>query len=626
MIRGSMTDDIPTPDASAAGPTKPGAYRVLARKYRPATFDEMIGQDALVRTLTNAIRSGRVAQAFILTGVRGVGKTTTARIIARALNCVGPDGTGGPTPAPCGVCEPCRSIAAERAVDVLEMDAASRTGVDDIREIIDGVRYGPVATRYKIYIIDEVHMLSKNAFNALLKTLEEPPPHTKFIFATTEIRKVPVTVLSRCQRFDLRRIDADLLVRHFTDVAGREGIEIEPDAVAMIGRAADGSARDGLSLLDQAIAQGAAADGGATITAEQVRAMLGLSDRAVVIDLFDAVMRGQAADALALLDEMYRNGADPFAVLQDLLAFAHLVTRIKLVPALSQSATIAEVERQRGDALAGALSMPVLTRAWQMLLKGIGELQAAPSPEVALEMVLIRLIHAAGLPTPDELMKAVDSKEPDGGAQSPAPPQPVLAGPAEPGPAAKVVDASQPPTATTPTAHKVASGGTVERAELLEPATALPEEAVSEPLRALPADFRALVAQFETAGDPIVHGHLWSSVHVVRYAPGMLEFRPEPTVPGDFASRIMGQLEAWTGRRWVVSVSGAQGEPTLAEQTRAEADARVTEAAKHPLVAAILADFPGAHVADVESLTAAMAPPSDDPEGEVVDPDELGDP
>ena len=626
MIRGSMTDDTPPPDADKAGPAQPGAYRVLARKYRPATFDEMIGQEALVRTLTNAIHSGRVAQAFILTGVRGVGKTTTARIIARALNCVGPDGTGGPTPTPCGVCEPCRSIMAERAVDVLEMDAASRTGVDDVREIIDGVRYGPVATRYKIYIIDEVHMLSKNAFNALLKTLEEPPPHTKFIFATTEIRKVPVTVLSRCQRFDLRRIDADLLVRHFTDVAGREGVEIEPDAVAMIARAADGSARDGLSLLDQAIAQGAVADGGATITAEQVRTMLGLSDRAAVIDLFDAVMHGRAADALAQLDEMYKNGADPFAILQDLLAFAHLVTRIKLVPALSQSATIAEVERQRGDALAGALSMAVLTRAWQMLLKGIGELQAAPSPEVALEMVLIRLIHAAGLPTPDELMKAVDAKDPDGGTQSPPPPQPVLAAPAEPGPSAGAVGSGQPPSAMAPTAHAVASGATAERAEILDPAPELPDEATPGPLPVLPDDFRALVAQFETAGDPILYGHLRSSVHLVRYAPGVLEFRPEPTVPGDLASRIMRQLEAWTGRRWVVSVSGAEGEPVLEEQERAETSARNAEAAQHSVVAAILADFSGAHVIDVESLTAAMAPPTDDPDGEAVDPDELGDP
>ncbi|MDB5367969.1 MAG: polymerase subunit gamma/tau, partial [Rhodospirillales bacterium] len=357
--------------AGAAPPTSPeenakAAYRVLARKYRPSTFAELIGQDALVRTLTNAFAQNRIAHAFMLTGVRGVGKTTTARIVARALNCIGPGGSGGPTIQPCGVCEPCRAIAADRHVDVIEMDAASRTGVDDVRELIDGVRYAPASARYKVYIVDEVHMLSKQAFNALLKTLEEPPPHVKFVFATTEIRKVPVTVLSRCQRFDLRRVDGSVLIKHFAGIAAQEDASIEPEALDLIARAADGSVRDGLSLLDQAISRGAG-----TVTGEQVRDMLGLADRAIVIDLFEAALRGDAQTALDISQSLHAAGADPGVVLQDLLEFTHLLTRLKLTPATA-SAGIGESERVRGGALAEKLSMPVLTRAWQLLLKGLG--------------------------------------------------------------------------------------------------------------------------------------------------------------------------------------------------------------------------------------------------------------
>ncbi|HEY0838175.1 MAG TPA: DNA polymerase III subunit gamma/tau, partial [Azospirillum sp.] len=402
-----MTDIVTdTPNTASAGI----AYRVLARKYRPTNFDELIGQDALVRTLTNAVGSGRIAQAFMLTGVRGVGKTTTARIIARALNCTGPDGTGGPTINPCGVCDNCRAIAEDRHVDVMEMDAASHTGVDDIREIIEGVRYSPVAARYKLYIIDEVHMLSKSAFNALLKTLEEPPAHVKFVFATTEIRKVPVTVLSRCQRFDLRRVDSAVLKEHFTRITEKEGATIEPDAAALIARAADGSVRDGLSLLDQAIALG-----GAHVSVVQVRDMLGLADRARVIDLFDSAISAKPAEALDTLAELHRVGADPVVILQDLLDLVHNLTRLKVVPATAADPALPEAERTRGSDMSARLSMPALTRAWQLLLKGLGEVQAAPVPQQALEMIIVRLAYAADLPTPGDLIRQLQNAGQNGG-------------------------------------------------------------------------------------------------------------------------------------------------------------------------------------------------------------------
>ena len=405
----------PPPETSAATGAGPKAYRVLARKYRPRDFSELVGQEALVRTLTNAIKSGRLAHAFMLTGVRGVGKTTTARIIARALNCTGPDGTGGPTITPCGVCENCKSITADRHVDVMEMDAASHTGVDDIREIIEGVRYGPVAARYKVYVIDEVHMLSKNAFNALLKTLEEPPEHVKFIFATTEIRKVPVTVLSRCQRFDLRRIDSQTLVKHFNRVAEAEGVTVDPDAMALIARAADGSARDGLSLLDQAMALG-----GDRLDALQVRDMLGLADRARVVDLFEAAMTGQPRDALDILSDLHRSGADPVVVLQDLLDFTHFLTRFKVVPETAQDPGTPETERVRGGELSGKLGMPALTRAWQILLKGLGEVQSAPVPFDAAEMVIVRLAYSADLPNPADLIRQLQGSGAPAGGGTPA--------------------------------------------------------------------------------------------------------------------------------------------------------------------------------------------------------------
>lgn len=381
-------------------------YRVLARKYRPRTFAELIGQDAMVRTLTNAIAADRLPHAFILTGVRGVGKTSTARIIARSLNCIGAEGTGGPTIDPCGVCEHCKAIAEDRHVDVLEMDAASRTGVNDIRELIEGVRYRPVNARYKVYIIDEVHMLSTSAFNALLKTLEEPPEHVKFIFATTETRKVPVTVLSRCQRFDLRRVETAVLVGHFAAVSKQENATVSDGALGLIARAADGSVRDGLSLLDQAIAHA-----GGEVTEAVVRDMLGLADGGRVYDLYEAAMKGAVPEALDIFTELYDAGADPAVILQDLLQVTHWLTRVKLSPEVADGQGIPEIDRVRGKALAEPLALPVLGRTWQLLLKGLDEVRMSPSASQAAEMVLIRLSYMADLPSPADVIRKLQATD-----------------------------------------------------------------------------------------------------------------------------------------------------------------------------------------------------------------------
>src|SRR3954449_3552740 len=384
----------------SAGP----AYRVLARKYRPAAFPDLIGQDAMVRTISNAFESGRIPQAWILSGVRGVGKTTTARILARALNYELADGSvKGPTIAMPALGLHCQSIMETRHIDVIEMDAASHNGVDDVRQINDAIRYAPVSARYKVYILDEVHMLSNQAFNALLKTLEEPPPHAKFIFATTEIRKVPITILSRCQRFDLRRVDAELLLKHLDGIAAKESIEVEPAALALIARAAEGSVRDSLSLFDQAIAHAAG-----PVRAEHVRQMLGLADRARVIDLFEALMRGDVAAALTELRAQYDIGAEPAVVLSDLAEFTHFVTRVKVVPAVADDPSLIEIERARGRACAEKLSMRVLSRTWQLLLKGIAEVVAAGRPLAAAEMVLVRIAYAADLPTPEDVIRSLD--------------------------------------------------------------------------------------------------------------------------------------------------------------------------------------------------------------------------
>ena len=455
-------------------------YRVLARKYRPNNFAELIGQDALVRTLTNAIATDRLAHAFLLTGVRGVGKTTTARIIARSLNCVEPDGTGGPTAQPCGQCEHCTMIAEDRHVDVIEMDAASRTGVDDVRELIEGVRYRPVTGRFKIYIIDEVHMLSRNAFNALLKTLEEPPEHVKFIFATTEARRVPVTVLSRCQRFDLRRIDADALIAHFAFVAESEGARISPEALRLIARAADGSVRDGLSLLDQAIAHG-----GAEIGEEAVRDMLGLADRDLVFDLFEHVIKGEIGPALTVLSEMVRAGAEPAMVMRDLLDLTHFLTRLKLVPEVGAGPTVPETERTRGKALAEALPMAALARAWQMLLKGLAEVNAAPQAYQAVEMVLARLAYVAELPLPADVIKRIDA-ESSGEALAPMPPgEASPAGVAQPDPAQP--DPAQPDPAQPDPAQPDPAQPDPAQPDPAQPDPAQPDPAQPDPAQPDPA-------------------------------------------------------------------------------------------------------------------------------------------
>ena len=562
-------------------------YRVLARKYRPTTFDDLIGQDAMVRTLRNAFALGRVAHAFMLTGVRGVGKTTTARIIARALNCVGADGNGGPTADPCGVCANCLGILADRHPDVIEMDAASRTGVDDMREVIEATRFRPMQARTKVFVIDEVHMLSRNAFNALLKTLEEPPPHVTFIFATTEIRKVPVTVLSRCQRFDLRRVRITELAHLFSRIAARENVTIEPAALEQIARSADGSVRDGLSMLDQAIAQMDQGSEG-TITNAQVADMLGLADREAVFELMDAVMAGKPAAALAIADRAYERGADLGTLLQDLLDLLHILTRLKSIPGLRDSHDLPEAERTRGAELADRLTVPVLARAWQMLLKGVGEVEIAPDRRAAAEMVLIRLCHVADMPTPNDLLRRLTTAEP---LATPAPSVPANGGGGGGGGVRAV--ANGPPMIAT------------------EPAPAGPRLAT----------FRDVVALVGEQREAMLHAHLLHSVHLVRFAPPVIELRPQPEAPRDLASRLAALLSNLTGTRWTIALSAAPGEPTIAEQGSAADTARRTAAADHPLVRAILAAFPGARIdtvhdktADAYGLPAAAADAPDMPE------------
>ncbi|PIW25787.1 MAG: DNA polymerase III subunit gamma/tau [Rhodospirillales bacterium CG15_BIG_FIL_POST_REV_8_21_14_020_66_15] len=602
------TRDHPAPAASGGRDAAPdqAAYQVLARKYRPTDFAALIGQEAMVRTLTNAIAAGRLAHAFVLTGVRGVGKTTTARIIARALNCVGPDGTGGPTIEPCGVCANCTAIAQDRHVDVMEMDAASRTGVDDIREIIDGVRYRPTSARFKIYIIDEVHMLSKNAFNALLKTLEEPPEHVKFIFATTEIRKVPVTVLSRCQRFDLRRIEVQRLAGHFKDICAKEGAAISEAALHLIARAADGSVRDGLSILDQAIAMAEGAIG-----EDLVRDMLGLADRSQGFDLLEKTLKGDTPGALSQLSSMYQDGADPAAVLGDLLEIVHFLTRAKLVPQTLDDPAVPEIERVRGREMAGGLGMGALARAWQMLLKGLGEVQHAPNAIQATEMVIVRLAHAANLPTPEEALRRLT----DEGAGSTAPAH-AAAAPAAP---AAQPQASAPAPTPKPAPAPSSGGGGAARA-MARPAPEpdgspdyddMPDygpEPDYTPTASAPPPVEGQ-ARVETFADlvniagemkeGILQSHLLTQVHLVAFEPGRLEFRPAAGAPDNLAGELGRFLKSVTGARWMVTVSNEQGRPTLAEQRARQQRDEKAEVAEHPLVKAVMEAFPGAEIKDV---------------------------
>ncbi|WP_425597039.1 DNA polymerase III subunit gamma/tau [Shimia thalassica] len=550
-------------------------YQVLARKYRPETFVDLVGQTAMVRTLKNAFEADRIAQAFVMTGIRGTGKTTTARIIAKGMNCIGPDGNGGPTTEPCGECEHCKAIMEGRHVDVMEMDAASRTGVNDIREIIDSVHYRAASARYKIYIIDEVHMLSTSAFNALLKTLEEPPAHVKFIFATTEIRKVPVTVLSRCQRFDLRRIEPEDQIALLRKIATAESAEITDEALALITRAAEGSARDATSLLDQAISHGA----GET-TADQVRAMLGLADRGRVLDLFDMIMKGDAAAALSELSAQYADGADPMAVLRDLAEITHWVSVVKITPDAADDPTIGPDERGRGIDMAGKLPMRVMTRMWQMLLKALEEVAAAPNAMMAAEMAIIRLTHVADLPSPEELVRKLQN--------TPVPPVPT----GGPGGGGGQIAGRAGGNATAYGTSQVsgAAGGTV---------TALAPQ-VDDAL-ARYATFDHVIELIRKNRDGKLLMDVEADLRLVSYRPGRIEFEPTPTAPSDLAQRLGARLQSWTGNRWAVTLVNQGGTETIVERRNAAENALRDEALKHPMVQAVIELFPKAKITEIKT-------------------------
>ncbi|TYO91410.1 DNA polymerase III subunit gamma/tau [Oceanicella actignis] len=592
-----MTDPHAPADVDAAPAADPGAgYQVLARKYRPASFKDLIGQEAMVRTLRNAFAADRIHHAFVMTGVRGVGKTTTARIIAKGLNCVGPDGTNDrPTVEPCGVCEPCRAIAESRHVDVLELDAATNTQVEKMRELLAGVPYRPADARYKVYIIDEVHMLSTSSFNALLKTLEEPPAHVKFIFATTEIRKVPVTVLSRCQRFDLRRIDPETMIAFLDSIARKEGARIAPDALALIARAAEGSARDALSLLDQAIAHG-----GGEADAEQVRAMLGLADRGRVLDLFEAVMRGDCAAALAELGAQYAAGAEPLAVLRDLAEVTHWISVVKISPQAAEDPAIGPDERARGLELAGRLGQPSLLRMWQMLLKALDEAAAAPNAMMAAEMAIIRLTHVATMPTPAEIMRRLDAA-PQPGAPAPS---------GGPGGGARPAGAASAGHAGAPAGGAAAgSAAPAQRAGAAPQAAARAEPAALSDAVAGLRSFDDVVALIRARRDAKLLVEVETHVRLVSYQPGRIVFEPAPEAPPSLAADLAARLQAWTGARWVVAVEGSGGGPTIRE--RRDAERRDLHAAlmRHPLVGAALELFPGAEIREARAFDAG----GDDP-------------
>jgi DNA polymerase-3 subunit gamma/tau len=573
-------------------------YRVLARKYRPSSFDDLIGQDAVVRTVSNAFETGRIPQAWILTGVRGVGKTTTARILARALNYELPDGSvKGPTihmPFP-GV--HCQAIMESRHMDVLEMDAASHTGVDDVRQINDSVRYAPASARYKVYIIDEVHMLSNQAFNAFLKTLEEPPEHVKFVFATTEIRKVPVTVLSRCQRFDLRRVEADVLMSHLANIAAKENVEAEPEALGIIARAAEGSVRDSLSLFDQAIAHAAG-----LVRADAVRQMLGLADRTRVIDLFDSLVRGDIAGAFKEFREQYDTGADPIVVLSDLAEFVNFVIRVKIVPATADNVAFGETERVRARDFAAKLSMRVLSRMWQMLLKGIAEAQAATRPAAAAEMVLVRIAYVADMPTPDEAIRMLEQ---NGGVS------PVSAASAAPRGAPALPVSSMPssgPRAMAAAPRAGAEGSA--RPQMIAPSA----EVQAAPAALRIASFPELVALAGEKRDLLTKAALEADVRLVRIEDGRLEVTLERSAARTLINDLSRKLEQWTGRRWTVIVSNEAGQPTLRSQNEVQKNQRERAAESDPRVQEVLARFPGAKVVEVRKL--APEPPESDASGE----------
>jgi DNA polymerase-3 subunit gamma/tau len=591
--------DLGGPQAQAPqAQAKP--YRVLARKYRPSSFDDLIGQDALVRTVSNAFETGRIPQAWILTGVRGVGKTTTARILARALNYELPDGSvKAPTIHMPILGAHCQAIMESRHMDVLEMDAASHTGVDDVRQINDSVRYAPASARYKVYIIDEVHMLSTAAFNAFLKTLEEPPEHAKFVFATTEIRKVPVTVLSRCQRFDLRRVEADVLMTHLANIASKEGVEVEGEALGIIARAAEGSVRDSLSLLDQAIAHAAG-----PLRADAVRQMLGLADRTRVIDLFESLARGDIASAFREFRDQYDTGADPIVVLSDLAEFVNFVTRVKVVPAVADNVAFGETERRRARDFAAKLSVRVLSRMFQMLLKGIAEVQGATRPAAAAEMVLVRIAYVADMPTPDEAIRMIEQ---NGGAS----PAATASAPSRGAPNSAL--SSTPPSSMRGPSASRSGAEASPRPQMIATAP----QTQSEPARRI-ASFPELVALAAEKRDLLTKTALEADVRLVRIEDGRLEVALERDASRTLVNELSRKLEQWTGRRWTVIVSNEKGQPTLREQSLVEKSQRERAAEADPRVREVLARFPGTKVIEVRRL-APEPPESDVSAGEPAD-------
>ena len=572
-----MNDTATDKKAGKAG------YRVLARKYRPSDFKALVGQEPMVRTLTNAFESGRIAQAWMLTGVRGVGKTTTARILARALN-YKTDNIDQPSVDLSAPGEHCQAILEGRHVDVIEMDAASHTGVDNMRDILERVHYAPVSARYKVYIIDEVHMLSGGAFNAMLKTLEEPPPHVKFIFATTEIRKVPITILSRCQRFDLRRIDASLIKQDLARIGGLEGVETEDDALAMIARAAEGSMRDAQSIFDQAIAHSSG-----KVTAQTVRDMLGLADRAQIIDLFEHIMKGDTAAALAQFRTLYDAGAEPAAVLTSLAEFCHLVTRLRFVSGAADDAALSEDERTRGAEFSAKLSVRVLSRAWQMLLKGITEVQGSTQPVSAAEMVLIRLAHAADLPTLDEALAGIGRSGP--GAAQPSP-----------NGSARASEPAAAPASAVASSRLASQPGGAQTMRLVEPQHA-PQPAPEARVEAAPqveinslADIAALADANRDMQFKIL---LKRYMRPVRIQTGKVEVSLTEDAPKLLLNDLSARLKEWTGRNWIVSLSREEGGQTLSEVEEQQREDVLSDARSDPAVAAILSKFPGAKIIDV---------------------------
>ncbi|MCJ2135748.1 DNA polymerase III subunit gamma/tau [Methylobacterium sp. J-026] len=589
-------DDEPGLPGFPAPPAAATPYRVLARKYRPTNFGDLIGQDAMVRTLANGFAANRIPQAWMLTGVRGVGKTTTARILARGLNYARPGQPDtGPTVSMPELGLHCAAIMESRHMDVLEMDAASHTGIDDVRAIIDGIRYGPVSARYKVYIVDEVHMLSEKAFNAFLKTLEEPPPHAKFVFATTEIRKVPVTILSRCQRFDLRRVEAPVLHAHLAKVCAAERVEAEDEALGAIVRAAEGSVRDALSLLDQAIAHGAG-----TVSAQSVRDMLGLADRARILDLFEAVMRGSVPAAFAELRAQYDSGADPSVVLSDLAAFTHLVTRLKAVPETAADPTLSEAERVRGGQFADKLSIRALSRAWQILLKAIPEVQAAPRPLAAAEMAIVRLAYAADLPTPDEALRHLRAEAAGAPADEPPPPgRPALP---------PIPDLRGGGSAALAVAPRTVSAEPLPAAAPVALAAPAARPAPVAPPTPRLGRFEDLIALADANRDILLRTALERDIHLVRFEEGRIEFRLAEGGRPSLATDLAAAIERWIGRRWAVALSKEEGAPTRDAAARAVTETRRENAAADPFVREVLTRFPGAEIVDVRETAAEALP------------------